>query len=81
MEFEKLENNNVLIVSENDGQDAISLRWVITEEVHSNSDTKVKEKLVTRGLEENMSKERADSPTRARDSLRVIIASISANSW
>ena len=54
---------------------------MIAEIVHTNGATRLKARLVSPGFEKDMSEERRDSPTCARDSLTVIFAVISRSGW
>ena len=79
-EIENWKNNDVYTEVENVGQSSISLRWVMTEKFIGN-ETKIKARLVARGFEEDLGEHRTDSPTCAKDSLRVALTIISSNRW
>ena len=81
-ELENWKDNKVFEEVKNSGQNTISLRWVITEKLDGNDDPILKARLVARGFEENMLEEqRRDSPTCTKDSLRLVLSIVAANSW
>lgn len=63
-----------------DGQFAISTRWVMTQKEDENGGSKVKARLVARGFEEPV-KSQADSPTAGRDTLRLFLGLCSSLNW
>lgn len=62
------------------GQPTISCRWVCTERVKGGKLT-LKARLVARGFEENTSQMKTDSPTCHKESLRLLLCTLSAKSW
>ena len=72
--------NNVFEEVEDEGQPTISVRWVITEKMSDgNSDTKAR--LVARGFEEQTSHLKKDSPTCAREVVRLTVCIASSKAW
>ena len=65
---------------EDEGQPAISLRWVITQKTVEN-DQIVKARLVARGFEEDTSDIRTDSPTVSKENIRLMSTIAVANNW
>ena len=64
---------------DNEGQSAISVKWVITEKMIEGRKG-IKARLVARGFEE-VKDFRTDSPTISREGMRVTLAVIAANGW
>ena len=79
-EMENWKRNEVYEEVDNCGQPTVSVRWVITEKC-KNGKTVVKARLVARGFEEELEDLPTDSPTCAKDTLRVALTAISANKW
>ena len=75
-EIEKWKEYQVFEEVEDCGQNTISTRWVCT-----NKDGKLKARLVARGFEEHDLHDRVDSPTCAKNNLRMVIAIGSSKSW
>ena len=65
---------------EDDGQNNISVRWVITPKYVDGQWT-TKARLVARGFEEDASLIRTDSPTCMRESLRIVLAYAACSAW
>ena len=74
-ELQKLIQYDVYETVDDVGQQAISCKWIIT-----NKGEKTKARLVARGFEEEF-RERKDSPTCTRESLRMIFAVSSSMQW
>ena len=75
VELDSWKQFDVYEVVPNQGQDTISTRWVITQK-----ESGTKARLVVRGFEECPDVQ-TDSPTVAKDSLRVFIALASSMNW
>ena len=78
-EYENWKQNKVFQEVSDDGQDAISVRWVITEKLKGDNRI-IKARLVARGFEENFDN-KTDSPTCAKDTLRVVMSVIACHGW
>ena len=63
-----------------EGQDTISVRWIVTEKIKGNQ-TIVKARLVARGFEEESSFMRKDSPTCSKECVRLALAIACSNRW
>ena len=64
------------------GQQFVSSRWVFTEKpIPDSFETKLKARIVCRGYEEDSSNLRTDSPTCTKESLRLLITTISYKNW
>ena len=79
-ELTNLRENYVFQVVPNNGQLTVSSRWVITEKMKNGTRT-VKARLVARGFEENSSNLQVDSPTCAKESLRLLFVLCGSFSW
>ena len=79
-ELESWKQNNVFEEVENEGQDLISVKWIITEKF-INGEKIIKARLVARGFEENSDKLQCDSPTCSKDALRISLTLISSYGW
>jgi hypothetical protein len=66
-EIENWKQNNVFEESVDNGQETLSVRWVITEKI-KDGQTVTKARLVVRGFEEDLQEERTDSPTCCKES-------------
>ena len=75
-EIERWKEYQVFEEVENNGQKAISTRWVNTEK-----DGKIKSRLVARGYECNETNERVDSPTCEKSNLRLVITIAASKKW
>lgn len=73
-------NNNVYDEVDDSGQDAISVRWVVTEKLKGGTPI-VKARLVARGFEEDTAELRKDSPTCSKEAVRMVLAFASTNQW
>ena len=79
-ELEKWKDYDVYEEVDNEGQETVSTRWVITEK--SDKDTNsVKSRLVARGFEELNTEFRTDSPTICKENLRLVSTIAVSNSW
>lgn len=65
---------------EDEGQDFITVRWVITEKL-KNDKTLIRARLVARGFEEDTLNLRKDSSTCSKESVRLAIAIAASNRW
>ena len=63
----------------NEGQETVSVRWVITPKVVDGVPS-VKARLVAKGFQEQQDF-RKDSPTCSRESIRLTLAVIASNKW
>ena len=79
MELESWKNFNVYKEVRNEGQKAISVRWVITEK-DGLDDKRIKARLVARGFEEK-EEIKSDSPTVSKEVLRTFITICSSMEW
>ena len=76
-ELKNLKENDVFECVNDEGQQAVSCRWVYTEKENPDGSTRVKARLVARGFEEKMVNKKVDSPTCSRQGLRLgLIAAI-----
>ena len=65
---------------ENQGQDCISLRWVLKDKLDNSGSVICKARLCVRGFEEEQNF-RTDSPTCSREGIRLFFAATAANGW
>ena len=72
--------NNVFEEVEDEGQPTITVRWVITERVAA-GDIETKARLVARGFEEQTSHLKKDSPTCAKEVVRLTLCIASSKAW
>ena len=79
-EIEQWKRNDVFEEVEDEGQNTISVRWIVTEKVKNDS-TYVKARLVARGFEEDWKDDPKDSPTCNKDSLRLALMVMSSFRW
>ena len=81
VELENWKNFNVYKEVKNEGQKAISVRWVLTEKDVSGSEEKrMKARLVARGFEEKEDI-KSDSPTVSKEVMRAFITICSSMRW
>ena len=81
MEFKNWQTHNVYEEVPDNGQNCISVKWVITKKI-KNGESVTKARLVARGFEEyNLDEIRKDSPTCSKENLRLILAVISSLHW
>ena len=76
VEMQKWREYEVFSEVENNGQKAITTRWVCSEK-----NGKVKSRLVARGYEDYEMNERVDSPTCSKSNLRLVVAVTSVKQW
>ena len=79
-EMENWRANDVYDEVPDEGQSTISTRWVISERIKEGVAV-TKARLVARGFEEDTSALRKDSPTCAKESVRVLLSIASSKSW
>ena len=79
-EIEKWKENNVFEPPQHVGQQTASSRWVITEKLN-NGKKVIKAWLVARGFEEGSSNILKDSPTCAKEGMRLILTLLASNKW
>ena len=65
---------------DNVGQDALSVRWVVTEKMKDNKPV-IKARLVARGFEEDTLEFRKDSPTCSKEAVRLALTIAATNNW
>jgi len=80
VEIENWKRNGVYEEVADSGQSTVSVRWVITEKF-KDGNALIKARLVLRGFEEDLEDLPTDSPTCAKDTLRVALTAASANGW
>ena len=76
-ELQKFKKRKVYEEVPDEGQETVSVRWVVTVK----PDSTVKCRLVGRGYEENTESIRTDSPTCSRDTLRVLMSLVVGIGW
>ena len=76
-ELQKFKDNNVYSEVPDEGQETITVKWVITEKEGGN----VKSRLVARGFEEQTDHIHKDSPTCSRDTLRILFSLVAGKGW
>jgi len=79
-EMQNLQDNDVYEWIADNGQAAVSSRWVLTEKDLVDGKSIVKARLVARGFEESLT-ERTDSPTCSKQSLRMLFSTASTLNW
>ena len=79
-ELENWIDQNVYVEVNDNGQDAISVRWVVTPKL-IDGQWKIKARLVARGFEEDPTQFRTDSPTCMRETLKIAFAVIASKKW
>ena len=79
LELQNLKDNNVYEVVEDNGQEFIETKWIVTEKL-IDENTVVKARLVAKGFQENI-ESRTDSPTCKKENIRIIIAIAATNKW
>ena len=65
---------------EDNGQDCMSLRWVLKDKLNAAGETFCKARLCVRGFEEEQNF-RTDSPTCSREGIRLFLAMTAAHKW
>lgn len=78
-ELENWIENDVFEEVDNDGQEVLTVRWVITEKV-KNKQPVIKARLVARGFEED-TLFRKDSPTCSKEAVRLTLTVAAAHNW
>ncbi|KAK3873855.1 hypothetical protein Pcinc_021147 [Petrolisthes cinctipes] len=73
-------SNNVYEEVDDVGQNALTVRWVVTEKLR-NGQSIVKARLVARGFEEKTEDLRKDSPTCSKEAVRLALSFASTNQW
>ena len=79
-ELNKLRTHNVYERVKYTGQECVSVRWVNKTKIVDGV-RQVKSRMVARGFEENSDNIQKDSPTCAKESLRLSLALIASNKW
>lgn len=79
-ELKNWRDNNVYEEVNDEGQKAISTRWVITEKVKE-GETICKARLVARGFEEEMPEWEKDAPTCSAETLKFCLTVIKLKKW
>ena len=80
-ELQSWKDHNVYEVVPHTQQKCMSLRWVCSLKSTNDGSVKPKARLVARGFEEQTDNIEKESPTCAKDSLRVMISIINQNKW
>ena len=80
-EFQNLVDNDVFELVHDDGQKAISTKWVSHEKIKEDGSKRVKACLVARGFEERLAEKKIDSPTCSRQGLRLELVTASSMEW
>ena len=75
------EENKVMERVPDEGQETMSLRWVITKKPNPPNGYFVKARLVVRGFEEDTSELETDSPTCSKEMQRILITIAAAMGW
>ena len=79
-ELQKWKENNVYETVPYRGQKLISVKWVNTSKF-VNGERRIKSRLVARGFQEKQDDILTDSPTCAKESLRLVLSVISSKKW
>ena len=79
-EVKNWQDNNEYEEVDDIGQNALSVRWVITEKM-VNKQPSVKACLVARGVEEDTMEFRKDSPTCSKEAVHLALAIAATNNW
>ena len=79
-ELQNWSNFEVYTEVQDNGQNALSTRWVVTEKPLPGGEKVVKARLVVRGFEEE-EKVQSDSPTASKSSLRMVMAVVASEGW
>ena len=80
-EIQNLKENNVFEWVNDDGQKAISCKWVLHEKKQPDGSRKLKARLVARGFEEKLADKRVDSPTCSKQGIRLAFVTASSMNW
>ena len=79
-EIENWIDNDVFEEIEDNGQQTISVRWVVTEKAQDNK-PETRARLVARGFEEETTQLKKDSPTCSRETVNLVFWVASGNKW
>ena len=79
-ELENWIENDVFEEVVDEGQDFMTVKWVVTSKIKENHEV-TKARLVVRGFEEVEQNYRKDSPTCSKQSMRTLLALSSAQGW
>ena len=79
-ELKKWRDNDVYEQITFQRQSCITLRWVNKSKI-INGQKKIRSRLVARSFEENQEVPWADSPTRAKETLRILLIVTASNKW
>ena len=79
-ELENWEKMGVYEIVDNEGQNYVSVRWVLNEKVKEGIKVK-KARLVARGYEDDLHDEQTDSPTINKDSLKLAFMISASKQW
>ena len=79
-ELQNWSNFDVYKEIQDNGQKALSTRWVVTEKPLPEGKMSVKARLVVRGFEEE-EKVQSDSPTASKSTLRIVMAVAASEGW
>ena len=79
-ELENLKEHCVYDEVQDDGQQLVGVRWVLTEK-WCDGESITKARLVAKGFEEPSSEVRCDSPTCLKENLRLLLAIAVSQSW
>ena len=79
-EYQNLIDNEVFVEVDDTGQFVISVRWVLTEKLKEGK-TITKARLCAKGFEEYTENMKKNSPTCDKESVRLLLALASINSW
>ena len=80
-EISNLVENDVFECVEDQGQKAVSCRWIFTEKKKPDGNIILKARLVARGFEERLVDKKVDSPTCSRQSLRLAFITATSMNW
>ena len=80
-ELKNLIENKVFTWVEDEGQNAISCKWVLTEKQKLDGEKFLKAQLIAQGFEEKNNLQQTDSPTCSQQSLRMIFITAASMKW
>ena len=80
-ELKNLTENKVFTWVEDEGQNAISCKWVLTKKQKLDGEKFLKARLVAPGFEEKNNLQQTNSPTCSRQSLRMIFITAASMKW
>ena len=81
VEMQNLIEHDVFEWVSDDGQKAVSSKWIFHEKKHPDGSRKLKARLVARGFEEKLADKRVDSPTCSRQGIRLAFLTASSMNW